>query len=626
MHQARQLYEEKHFFHWDLEFPEVFIDLERATWKENPGFDVVVGNPPYVRQESFIEIQDYISQVYSTYSGRADIYVYFLERGLSLLANRSFLSYIVSNKFTRANYGRNLRGHLAEHSAIKQMVDFGDLPVFEGVSAYPCILVLQRLKDVTLDINQVLVCRLRELHPDGIEDVVRKTAYHIPQYSLAQDTWRLEPPRITNLVTKVHSQGQSIREFCGEPTRGILTGLNEVFVVSEEMMQNIVRTHPADSRLFKPYVRGRDVERWTPLDPQEYVIFTQGIGIDEYPAVKAYLDQFRQKLEARTAVTTIGNMWFELHQIAGYKQQSEPKIVYPSVSHECRFTLNSDGTIVDKTCYFLLSDSKYLLALLNSSLTLFLFRQLGAERRGGYLEFLGQYVARLPVRCIAFTTPPDERARLVEVGITEATEWIESTEKGSVDSVKFSVFSGSKLGHWLEQRLSPIHTPDPALVRQHNGEPLNEDWQLPEGGPVEQSDVVHDLLAHLAGQMIEMNKEKQAEVKGFLAWLEREIGAPIDNLTRKTYLRNYLGDYQKGESHRALEEVLDILRRNRRRLKVDPSERAFQEQLAGEYEGSLGKLLPLKARLAGTDRLIDLIVYRLYGLTEEEVAVVEGTE
>ena len=112
----------------------------------------------------------------------------------------------------------------------------------------------------------------------------------------------------------------------------------------------------------------------------------------------------------------------------------------------------------------------------------------------------------------------------------------------------------------------------------------------------------------------------------FLAWLEREIGAPIDNLTRKTHLRNYLGDYQKGESHRALEEVLDILRRNRRRLKVDPSERAFQEQLAGESEGSLGKLLPLKARLAGTDRLIDLIVYRLYGLTEEEIAVVEGTE
>ena len=138
------------------------------------------------------------------------------------------------------------------------------------------------------------------------------------------------------------------------------------------------------------------------------------------------------------------------------------------------------------------------------------------------------------------------------------------------------------------------------------------------------SDVVHDLLAFLAEQMIEMNKQKQTEVKGFLAWLEREVGASIDNLTRKTHLRNYLGDYQKDEPHLALEDVLDILRRNRRKLQVDPSERAFQERLAQEYEASLGKLLPLKARLTATDRLIDRVVYQLYGLTEEEIAVVEG--
>jgi len=123
--------------------------------------------------------------------------------------------------------------------------------------------------------------------------------------------------------------------------------------------------------------------------------------------------------------------------------------------------------------------------------------------------------------------------------------------------------------------------------------------------------------------MIAVNKEKQAEVAGFLAWLEREIGAPVGDLTRKTRLRNYLGEYQKGEAHLALEKVLDILRRNQRKLKVDPSARAFQERLAREYQASLDKLLPLKARLAATDRLIDLIVYRLYGLTAEEVAVVE---
>ena len=234
---------------------------------------------------------------------------------------------------------------------------------------------------------------------------------------------------------------------------------------------------------------------------------------------------------------------------------------------------------------------------------------------------------RLPLRRIAFTTPPDERARLVEKGKKLVNEWVANKrmEVGASGrfAYSFSQFVVEPLGAWIGERLTLAHIPDPALVRQHNADPLNEDWQLPETGPVEQSDVIHDLLAYLAEQMIAMNKEKQAEIKGFLAWLGREIGVPIDKLTGKTKLRNYLGDYQKDEPHLTLEELLAILRKNRRRLQVDPTARAFQERLAREYEASLGKLLPLKARLAATDRLIDLIVYRLYGLTAEEVAIVE---
>jgi hypothetical protein len=124
--------------------------------------------------------------------------------------------------------------------------------------------------------------------------------------------------------------------------------------------------------------------------------------------------------------------------------------------------------------------------------------------------------------------------------------------------------------------------------------------------------------------MIATNKAKQAEVKGFLAWLAREIGAPIEALTNKTAVQNYLGDYQKGEPHLTLDGLLEVLRRNRGKLSVDPTKRAFQGRLQEEYAASLGVLLMLKARLAATDRLIDRIVYRLYGLTDEEIAVVEG--
>jgi hypothetical protein len=205
---------------------------------------------------------------------------------------------------------------------------------------------------------------------------------------------------------------------------------------------------------------------------------------------------------------------------------------------------------------------------------------------------------KLPIRHIAFATPAGERARLEEIGITEVTEWVEHTEGVAlVSSSSFSAFSDSALGRWLEARLT--------------AEP-------------EQSDVVHDLLAHLAECMIRMNQEKQAEVRGFLAWLVREAGAPVESLAHRARLQDYLGDYQKGEPYLTLDELLEILRRNRRRLQADLSARAFQERLAREYQASLDKLLPLKVRLAATDRLIDLVVYRLYGLTEEEVAAVGG--
>lgn len=149
-------------------------------------------------------------------------------------------------------------------------------------------------------------------------------------------------------------------------------------------------------------------------------------------------------------------------------------------------------------------------------------------------------------------------------------------------------FLHSDLGRWLDERMN-----------------------------ADQTDVIHDLLAYLAEQMIAMNKEKQAEVKGFLAWLERTIGATIDDFNNKTKLQIY------HEHH--FEALLDVLHQNRRRLNVDPQSRSVQESIKHEFDASITKLTPLKARIAATDRLIDLIVYRLYGLTEEEIALVEET-
>jgi hypothetical protein len=133
----------------------------------------------------------------------------------------------------------------------------------------------------------------------------------------------------------------------------------------------------------------------------------------------------------------------------------------------------------------------------------------------------------------------------------------------------------------------------------------------------EKSDVIHDLLAFLAEQMLEMNKQKQQEIKGFLGWLETEMGAKVDDLSPKTNVQEYY--------RLQFDELLVILKKNKRKLKdYDPARREPQERLRLEFDASLAKLQPLMERIAATDRLIDQIVYRLYGLTEEEIGIVEG--
>ncbi len=124
--------------------------------------------------------------------------------------------------------------------------------------------------------------------------------------------------------------------------------------------------------------------------------------------------------------------------------------------------------------------------------------------------------------------------------------------------------------------------------------------------------------------MLELNKQKQAEIKSFLQWLERFIGCPVDSLTNKSKIQNYLGDYSKDEPHISFDELIEVLKKNKNKLKIDPVARKEQQTLEKEYQASLDTLLPLKMQLMRCDQLIDKIVYKLYGLTEEEIAIVEG--
>ena len=170
---------------------------------------------------------------------------------------------------------------------------------------------------------------------------------------------------------------------------------------------------------------------------------------------------------------------------------------------------------------------------------------------------------------------------------------------------------------FIDQRLKKQHNPDPELVKKHNADPLNKDFQIKKGELVEQSDVVHDILAFLAEKMIEYNKEKNKEIKSFLEWLEREVGAKVEDLTGKTTIKKY--------HETTADNLISTFKKNKKKIQIDPSRRDFQDRLSTEFDKSIQKLMPLKREIKMTDRLIDQIVYKLYGLTEEEIKIVEGS-
>jgi hypothetical protein len=148
-----------------------------------------------------------------------------------------------------------------------------------------------------------------------------------------------------------------------------------------------------------------------------------------------------------------------------------------------------------------------------------------------------------------------------------------------------------------------------------------------------QTDVIHDILAYLAKQMIELNEAKKKEIKGFLEWLgsqlkiqsDTEGNTGIEALTGKTQIKNYLGHYQKVEEHLPFEDFWKILEKNKAKIQANLKSREHYENIRSEYEKSLSKLLPLKEKLRKTDYLIDQIVYKLYGLTSEEIKIVESS-
>jgi len=389
-------------FEWRFEFPEVLDDEGNFI-----GFDVVIGNPPYIRQEQLREWKPYFQRTYKVYQGTADLYSYFIELGVNLLRERGFFHYIVANKWMRANYGKELRSWIQKEVKINAIYDFGDLPVFEEATTYPCLLQLQKIKEPGL----FQAVEIETLDFDRLEDYLEDHRFEVDQSRLLSGGWTLITKEAQRLLDKIRSKGIPLGEYVdGKIYRGVLTGLNEAFVIDEQTRERLIQEDSNSAELIKPFLAGRDIKRYQTPNAVKHLILIPNGWTDEqteqedkwqwfsnvYPAIAEHLVQYEEKARKRYDQ---GKYWWELRACDYYEEFEKPKMLLPDIALRGNFTMDQNGGIyVVNTAYIIGSDEKFLLGILASNLIDFYYRSISASYRGGYLRFIYQYLETTPIR------------------------------------------------------------------------------------------------------------------------------------------------------------------------------------------------------------------------------------
>ncbi|HNS49714.1 MAG TPA: Eco57I restriction-modification methylase domain-containing protein [Anaerolineae bacterium] len=409
-------------FDWESEFPAVFtsrppVGAGLVPAQGDGGFDAIIGNPPYVRQETLGEpFKAYAGARYQLYAGTADLYVYFIERAMQLLRPGGYFSYIVANKWMRAGYGRPLRRWLKDQHIV-EIVDFGDLPVFETATTYPCILVLRRQAPESV----FQVAKLKSLDFLDLEQRVREISYLVVRVGLDDSGWSLLPDSTQAILDDIRSRGVPLGEYVGTRIyRGLLTGFNEAFVIDESTRESLVLEDPRSAEVIRPFLAGRDVRRYAPPDLRRCLIvmpngWTRRQGAKKgrewewlqrnYPAVARHLAPFQVAAEKRWDK---GEFWWELRPCDYYAEFEQPKVIAPAIVSRATFSLDLAGLYSnDKTAIIRCEDYLYVLGVLNSALTTLWLCQSASTKQGGYFEQKPVYLAQIPIARIDPIDPAD---------------------------------------------------------------------------------------------------------------------------------------------------------------------------------------------------------------------------
>ncbi|HEY5911139.1 MAG TPA: Eco57I restriction-modification methylase domain-containing protein [Verrucomicrobiae bacterium] len=374
--EAKRLAAEYKFFHWHLAFPEV---------SAHGGFDVFLGNPPWVRQELFKSIKNLLA-VYASFRSTADISVFFLELSVRLLSTSGRSAILTPNKWFRAAYGDALRRYLRNSARLHLVIDFGHSKnLFRDADTFPACLVLSRVNSAVTDDTTLRFVRAfdEDRRDHSLQELIASYHTEVSHRGLSDVGWVFNDPDVEAVLNTMRTGGKQLAEVIGSsPLYGLKTGFNDAFYLSDGMAQQVLAEEPESAALIRPFVRGRDVKRWkVHWEKQWHIVIpssqnrrwpwtdagdedeAESIFAATHPVLHSHLKKFETQLRNRTDQ---GTYWWELRSCDYYEKFATAKIVVSRISFHSACGLDSVGYFQNDSTVVIPSSDLFILAVLNS--------------------------------------------------------------------------------------------------------------------------------------------------------------------------------------------------------------------------------------------------------------------